>query len=196
MHQDFTEIRKQIEDRVRKLEAKKVAKAPKEQLEDQKLMSYTIKQKFDETEPDVYYELLQRENANLYKGMLEQQKKHKKKLSKKQVKYYVNSNEKFSNFRAAQDELTKELDSMAGDLLADTAVEKLIAESTYMSRELHKQTEEVKQKLKEKEMEEAIKASEDRLQKAFKSTKYALKHKREGKRTHEDEYGQEYEMEI
>ena len=58
MHQDFNEIRKQIEDRVRKLEAKKVAKAPKEQLEDQKLMSYTIKQKFDETEPDVYYELL------------------------------------------------------------------------------------------------------------------------------------------
>ena len=56
----------------------------------------------------------------------------------KQVKYYVNSNEKFSNFRAAQDELTKELDSMAGDLLADTAVEKLIAESAYMSRELHK----------------------------------------------------------
>ena len=85
---------------------------------------------------------------------------------------------------------------MAGDLLADTAVEQLMAESAYMSRELHRQTEEVKQKLKEKEMEESIKASEDRLQKAFKSTKYALKHKREGKKTHEDQFGQEYEMNI
>ena len=35
-------------------------------------MSYTIKQKFDETEPDVYQELLQRENKNMFKGMLEE----------------------------------------------------------------------------------------------------------------------------
>ena len=128
--------------------------------------------------------------------MLEQQRKYKKKLSMKQVKYYVNSNDKFKNFRAAQDELTKELDSMAGDLLVDTAVEKLMAESAYMSRELHKQTEEVKQKLKEREMEEAVKASEERLQKAFKSTKYALKPKSNGKRTHEDDFGKEYELRI
>ena len=45
-------------------------------------------------------------------------------------------------------------------------------------------------------MEESIKASEDRLQKAFKSTKYALKHKKEGKKTHEDQFGQEYDMNI
>ena len=101
-------------------------------------MSYTIKQKFDETEPDIYQEMLQRENKNMFRGMLEEQRKYKKKLSKKQVKYYVNSDDRFKNFRAAQDELTKELDSMAGDLLADTAVEQLMAESAYMSRELHR----------------------------------------------------------
>ena len=40
-------------------------------MEDHQLMSYTIKQKFDETEPDIYYDLHQRENTNLYRGMLE-----------------------------------------------------------------------------------------------------------------------------
>ena len=45
-------------------------------------------------------------------------------------------------------------------------------------------------------MEESIKASEDRLQKAFKSTKYALKKKKESNKTHEDQFGQEYDMNI
>ena len=63
---------------------------------------------------------------------------------------------------------------MAGDLLADTAVEKMIAESAYMSDALKRQGAEVKRQLRQKELEESVKNSEDRLEKAFKSTKYAL----------------------
>ena len=38
--------------------------------------------------------------------------------------------------------MTYELDQLAGDLLADTAVEKMIAESAYMSNSLKEQGEE------------------------------------------------------
>ena len=71
--------------------------------------------------------------------------------------------------------MTNELESLAGDLLADTAVEKMITESAYMSNILKKQGADVKKQLIQKEMDESIKNSQLRLKKAFRSTAYALK---------------------
>lgn len=48
-------------------------------------------------------------------------------------------------------------------------------------------------------MENSVKKSEDRLKQAFKSTKYALKGNKEKlntKQTHEDDYGEEYDLDI
>ena len=47
-------------------------------------------------------------------------------------------------------------------------------------------------------MDESIKNSQLRLKKAFKSTGYALKATDESRKyeTHEDEFGEEYEMDI
>ena len=48
--------------------------------------------------------------------------------------------------------MTNELESLAGDLLADTAVEKMITESAYMSNILKKQGADVKKQMVQKEM--------------------------------------------
>ena len=67
-----------------------------------------------------------------------------------------------------------------------------------MSNILKKQGADVKKQLIQKEMDESIKNSQLRLKKAFKSTGYALKVTDESRKyeTHEDEFGEEYEMDI
>ena len=66
MSQDFKEVRKQIDGRIKRLEAKKAAQGPKQMAEDQKLMSYTIQQKYGETEQDVYEAMMEFENKHAY----------------------------------------------------------------------------------------------------------------------------------
>ena len=94
-------MRKQIDGAVKRLEAKKAARGPQELAEDQKLMSYTIQKKFQETEQDAYEALMEFENKKAHEDMKAFQREHKKKLSKKQVKYYVDSNAKFTGFRVS-----------------------------------------------------------------------------------------------
>ena len=67
-----------------------------------------------------------------------------------------------------------------------------------MSNILKKQGADVKKQLIQKEMDESIKNSQLRLKKAFRSTAYALKSNDQQSKaqTHEDEFGEEYELDI
>ena len=69
--------------------------------EDQKVLSYTIEKKFQETDMDAYEALMAQEYRKEAEEKKEFYRQNKKKLSKKQVKYYVQSNSKFSGFRVS-----------------------------------------------------------------------------------------------
>ena len=66
--QDFKNVRKQILGGVKRLEAKKAAREFQEMEEDQKVLSYTIHKKFQETDMDAYEALM----ANEYKKEAEE----------------------------------------------------------------------------------------------------------------------------
>ena len=55
--------------------------------------------------------------------------------------------------------MTSELNSLTEDLVADTAVEKMIAESCHLRQELKKHGDELVQEQKKQEMEASIKKS-------------------------------------
>ena len=65
------------------------------------MLSYTIAKKFQETDQDAYEALMLHENKKAAQEQREHLRQYKKKLSKKQVKYYVDSSEKFSGFRVS-----------------------------------------------------------------------------------------------